>query len=116
MNGNKLPDVVLLVDDEAVIRKLARTVLEGRGYVVLDACDGLEGLELCKAHAGQIDLLLSDVLMPGLGGRELAAGALKMRPGLKILFMSGHNEDIIVEDGIRRGTKVRATIDLQPPA
>jgi CheY-like chemotaxis protein len=118
--------VVLLVDDEDAIRRLVRLILETKGYVVLDARNGAEGLALCESHAGQIDLLLSDVVMPKMGGRELAEGALKIRPDMKILFMSGHNEDIVVEEGIRRGNgflqkpftslaltqKVRATIDL----
>jgi CheY-like chemotaxis protein len=120
--------VVLLVDDEDAIRRLVRLILEMKGYLVLDACDGLEGLALCKAYGGHIDLLLSDVVMPKVGGRELAEGALRMRPGMKILFMSGHNEDIVVENGIRWGNgflqkpftsqalalKILATMDLQP--
>jgi two-component system cell cycle sensor histidine kinase/response regulator CckA len=124
-DGASAGDVILLAEDDDGIRRLVRIVLEGKGYVVLDACNGVEGLALCKTHVGQIDLLLSDVIMPVLGGRELADGALRMRPGLKILFMSGFSEDTVVEDGIARGNgflqkpftsqalsqKVRATID-----
>jgi CheY-like chemotaxis protein len=95
-------DVVLLVDDEAGIRRLVRTILEANGYVVIDACNGLEGLALCQTHAGRIDLLLSDIRMPELGGRELVQGALKLRPGLRILFMSGYNE-VVDENAIAKG-------------
>ena len=65
-------------------------ILETRGYTVIEARNGREGLKLCEAHPGQIDLLVTDVVMPELGGRELAEAALKLRPGLKVMFMSGH--------------------------
>ena len=74
-------EVILLVEDEETVRKLATKILETSGYVVLEARNGREGLALCEAHQGPIDLLLSDVVMPELGGRELAEGALKLRPG-----------------------------------
>jgi two-component system cell cycle sensor histidine kinase/response regulator CckA len=96
--------VILLVEDESMVRKLARTVLETRGYNVLEAADGREALFQCGAHEGSIDLLISDVMMPGMGGRELAEHALMMRPGMKVLFMSGHTEDVILKEGIEKGT------------
>jgi two-component system cell cycle sensor histidine kinase/response regulator CckA len=96
-------DVVLLVDDEDQIRKLVRTILEANGCVVIDACNGLEGLALCRRHAGRIDLLLSDIVMPELGGRELAEVALKLRPGLRILFMSGYSEEVVEGNGTSSG-------------
>jgi CheY-like chemotaxis protein len=95
--------VILLVEDDDGVRRLVRLILESRGYLVLDACNGADGLALCGAHKGRIDLLLSDVMMPRLGGRELAHGAMKMRPDLRVLFMSGHNEDIVEQDGMCRG-------------
>jgi len=118
-------EVVLLVEDEDSVRKLARMILEGSGYVVLDASNGREGLALCETHQGRIDLLVSDVVMPELGGRELAEGALKLRPGLKVMFMSGHTQDVVLKEGIANGTaflqkpftpaalakKVRETLD-----
>jgi two-component system cell cycle sensor histidine kinase/response regulator CckA len=97
-------EVLLLVEDEDVVRKLARGILEASGYVVLDARNGREGLALCEAHQGQIDLLVTDVRMPELGGRELAEGALKLRPGLKVMFMSGHTEDTVLKEGVQKGT------------
>ena len=85
--------VVLLVDDEPSIRKLVRVILEDSGYVVLDAANGLEGLALCRAHPGPIHVLLSDIVMPELGGHGLAARALELRPALKVLFMSGYTQE-----------------------
>ncbi len=81
--------VVLLVDDDAGVRKYAGILLRSQGYVVLSARDGREGLELCAEHPGPIDLLLTDITMPQVGGRELAAGAVKLRPQLEVIFMSG---------------------------
>jgi nitrogen-specific signal transduction histidine kinase/CheY-like chemotaxis protein len=118
-------EVILLVEDEDAVRKLARMILEASGYVVLEARNGREGLALCEAHAGPIDLLVSDVVMPELGGRELAEGALKLRPGMKVMFMSGHTQDVILKEGVQKGTaflqkpftaveiaqKVRETLD-----
>ena len=96
-------EVILVVEDEDAVRKLARMVLETSGYMVLDARNGREGLALCEAHQGPIDLLVTDVVMPELGGRELAQGALKLRPGIKVVFLSGHTQDIILKEGVEKG-------------
>jgi two-component system CheB/CheR fusion protein len=118
-------EVILLVEDEDTVRKLARIILTDCGYVVLDACNGREGLALCKTHTGPIDLLLSDVMMPELGGRELAESVLRLRPGLRVMFMSGHTQDVVIKEGVQNGTaflqkpfstlelaqRVRATLD-----
>jgi CheY-like chemotaxis protein len=118
-------EVVLVVEDEDAVRKLARRVLETSGYVVLDARNGREGLELCEAHPGPIDLLVTDVVMPELGGRELAQGALKLRPGMQVVFLSGHAPEVVLKEGVQKGTaflrkpflpveltqKVRETLD-----
>jgi CheY-like chemotaxis protein len=58
---------------------------------------------VCQAHQGKIDLLLSDVVMPELGGRELAERILTMRPDIKVLFMSGHTQDVILKEGVKAG-------------
>jgi signal transduction histidine kinase/CheY-like chemotaxis protein len=97
-------EVVLLVEDEDQVRKLACKILQGRGYVVLEARDGREGLSVSEAHQGKIDLLLSDAVMPELGGRELADRILAMRPDIKVLFMSGHTQDLILKEGVKAGT------------
>jgi two-component system CheB/CheR fusion protein len=118
-------EVILLVEDEDMVRVLARRILEASGYVVYEARNGREGLALCEAHQGPIDLLVSDVVMPELGGRELAEGALKLRPALKVMFMSGHTQDVVLKEGVQKGTaflqkpftpvglaqKVRETLD-----
>jgi two-component system cell cycle sensor histidine kinase/response regulator CckA len=92
------------VEDEDQVRKLACKILQGRGYVVLEARDGREGLSISEAHQGKIDLLLSDVVMPELGGRELAERILAIRPDIKVLFMSGHTQDLILKEGVNAGT------------
>ena len=118
-------EVILLVEDEDLVRSLARRVLERSGYVVQEASNGREGLALCEALEGPIDLLFTDVVMPEMGGRELAQGALKLRPELKLLFSSGHTHDVVLKEGIEHGMaflpkpytpaelaqKVRATLD-----
>ena len=91
-------EVVLVAEDEDRLRHLARTFLEGRGYTVLEARDGAEGLGLCENHQGPIHLLLTDVIMPRMGGRELAERAAALRPEMKVLFMSGYAEDALLHD------------------
>ncbi len=101
-------EVILLVEDEDAVRKLARMILEKSGYEVLDARNGQEGLALCETHEGPIDLLVSDVVMPELGGRELAEAALKLRPGLKVMFMSGHTRGCRSQGGRPEGDGIFA--------
>jgi CheY-like chemotaxis protein len=94
-------EVILLVEDEDPIRALVRTILEIKGYAVCEARNGREGLEMCGTHAGPIHMLLSDINMPELGGRELADGALRLRPGIRVMFMSGYGENIPLQDEAR---------------
>jgi len=85
---------ILLVEDDVNVRMVARDVLEASGYHVWEASDGLEALNIWKANAPQIDLLLTDVIMPGgLNGRELADRLREERPGLKVILMSGYSLD-----------------------
>jgi CheY-like chemotaxis protein len=97
-------EIILLVEDEDIIRILTRTILEAYGYKVLEACNGHEGLSVCEANEGPIDLLLSDIVMPGLSGRELADRAMELRPGMKLLLMSGYAPDVILKEGIHQST------------
>ena len=91
---------VLVVEDEAAVREIACAILADLGYQVLQAADGEEGLRLFGAHAGEINLLLSDVVLPGkVRGRELAERVTAIRPEVKILFMSGYTENSIVHHG-----------------
>ncbi len=85
-------ETVLLVEDEAAVRDLVRTVLERHGYRVLAAGDATEALAIATAHPASIDLLLTDVVLPGRGGPELAEQLRDTRPGLRVLFTSGYAE------------------------
>ncbi|NUN49435.1 MAG: response regulator [Candidatus Brocadiae bacterium] len=92
-------ETILLVEDEPQVRSIARTILSRLGYQVLAAPDGMAAIDLATAHEGPLDLLLSDVVMPGLGGVELADRLMAVRPGLRVLFMSGYSAHSIVQDG-----------------
>src|ERR1700687_2217614 len=81
--------VVLIAEDEVLIRNFARIALEKEGYFVLSACDGEEALIISRAYAGLIHMLLSDIKMPGMDGLELREQILVERPGIKIMLMSG---------------------------
>ncbi len=83
---------VLLAEDEKEVREVAREFLELSGYTVMEAKDGAEAIELAEKHAGTIDLLVTDMVMPGIGGRELATRLQAVRPGLKVIYMSGYTE------------------------
>ena len=93
-------EVILLVEDEEMARTLARTILVTSGYVVPEAHDGGEALAMSESHEGVIDLRLTDVMMPVLGGRDLAGRAAIKGPGMKVLFMSGHTPDVVLREGI----------------
>lgn len=93
-------ETILLVEDEETVRKLARTALQGKGYVILEASHGGEALSLFEQHQGLIDLLVTDVVMPQMSGRELAEQLKTFQPQLKVLFMSGYTDDAIVRHGL----------------
>jgi CheY-like chemotaxis protein len=89
-------ETVLVLEDEEALRAIVREILEAAGYAVLEAADGAEALHVVQRHEGPIDLLLSDVILPGMSGPELARSLVEMRPRLKVLYMSGHDEASIV--------------------
>jgi PAS domain S-box-containing protein len=93
-------ETVLLVEDSELVRPLVAEVLESYGYTVLAAVDGIEALALAAAHPGSIDVLLADVVMPRMSGRELADRLLVGRPDLRLLFMSGYPADTVVRHGV----------------
>lgn len=93
-------ETILLVEDEDVVRGLARQILEQAGYKVLDASGGEEAIRLCHEHADPIHLLLSDVVMPETSGKEIAKRLTSLRPGTRVLFMSGYTDDAIVHHGV----------------
>jgi PAS domain S-box-containing protein len=86
-------ETVLIVEDEVQVRRLATSILRNRGYEVLDAADGPEALEVAGRHLGRIDLLLTDVVMPGMRGTEVGRRLSAARPGLRLLYMSGYIDD-----------------------
>jgi two-component system cell cycle sensor histidine kinase/response regulator CckA len=92
-------ETILLVEDEDSLRRLARTVLESRGYRVLAASSGPEALELLASHTGSIDLLLTDAVMPGMSGRALLHRVREAYPGMRVLVMSGYSDDAITSQG-----------------
>ena len=93
-------ETILLCEDDESVRFLAQRVLENCGYIVLEAGDGEEALRLADAHPGAIHLLVSDVVMPHLGGRALADRLLLSRPHVKILFLSGYTNDAVMRHGV----------------
>ena len=96
-------ETVLLVEDEESVRQLVRETLEAKGYHVLEAENGQAGLEAVAAHSAKIDLLITDVVMPEMGGHELADRLLKVRPGIKVIYLSGYTDEALVEGNIDRG-------------
>jgi PAS domain S-box-containing protein len=123
-------ETILLVEDEANLRYLARQYLEKQGYRVLEAADGAVAMQIAVAHEGMIHLLLTDVIMPGMNGRELAQRISEIRPNAKVLYMSGYTENVIgrngtLDAGVRLlqkpftlrdlKSKVREVLDSFPP-
>jgi two-component system cell cycle sensor histidine kinase/response regulator CckA len=129
----KLPrgtETVLLVEDEEGVRSLATLALQTLGYAVLQAADGSAALEVAQWHGGPLDLLVTDVVLPHLGGPQLAARLATQRPGLKVLFVSGYTDDAVVRHGVLHSDmaflqkpytpaslarKVREVLDAPPP-
>ncbi len=122
-------ETVLLAEDEDAVRALARHVLTSCGYTVLEAEDGREAVRVAEGHRGRIDLLVSDVVMPHLGGRQLAERLAAVQPGLKVLFLSGYAEDALLRHGVQEAEyaflqkpftptglaqKVREVLDKKP--
>ena len=97
----KATETILLVEDDNQLRELARTILSSRGYTVLiaDRPENAEGV--CRKYEGEIDLLLTDVVMPGMSGKEVAEVVRQLRPGIKVLFMSGYTRDSVIQRGVQ---------------
>lgn len=84
--------VILLAEDEGTVRRLLTTFLESQGHEVLAADDGDSAIQASEGHSGPIHLLITDIRMPGLNGKDLADKICKIRPGIRILYISGYNE------------------------
>jgi CheY-like chemotaxis protein len=93
-------ETILVVDDEAQVRTLARDILLGAGYQVLEAEDGDQALRIADDHQGAIHVLLTDIMMPGINGKELADRFLVVRPDTKPIFMSGRAAEVISDAGV----------------
>ena len=104
MSSNSLSlrgsETILVAEDEDGVRSLTREVLEKYGYTVLEAANVEEALKVADAHEGPLDLLLSDVVMPRMGGPELAQALLAKRPSVKVLYMSGYTDHPMVRRGV----------------
>jgi DNA-binding response OmpR family regulator len=125
-----LQPVILVADDEVMIRNLVTILMQTEGYIVLAAADGHEGLKLSRKYPGRIDLVITDMQMPRLNGADLCAHLLDERPGIKVLVMSGGEmRDIVSQnvnlpflpkpfDGQTLKARVRALLadPVRPPA
>jgi DNA-binding NtrC family response regulator len=104
-------ETVLVVEDQEEVRSLVVEILTMQGYNVLKASGGEEALRICRTARKPIDLLLTDMVMPGMGGRELAERMMRTSPGLKVILMSGYTEDGVVQ----WGTVIQGMEFLQKP-
>jgi PAS domain S-box-containing protein len=93
-------ETILVVEDNDIVRKLANAVLNQQGYTVLVAEDGENALRILAEYDGKVDMVLTDVVMPGMSGKELSELILTHYPDMKILFMSGYAEDVIMHQGV----------------
>jgi DNA-binding NtrC family response regulator len=91
---------ILVVEDEEEVRKLAVRILQRQGYTVLEGSHGNEALNICNKHDGPIHLLVTDVVMPKMSGRELAQCIASIQPEIKVLYMSGYTDNAITHHGV----------------
>ena len=96
--GPRVAETILLVEDEEAVRSLAKRLLTQKGYRVLEASDGAIALRLAAGHVGEIDLVLTDVAMPNLGGRGMVEELRELSPDLRVLFMSGYLKEEVFPD------------------
>jgi len=124
-------ETILLVEDQEEVRRLAQRVLEARGYTVIPAANGEDALRVAQRHAGGIALLLTDVVMPGMSGKDLQYRLEQQRPGVRVLYLSGYTDESVVHHGVLEPgvaflqkpftaevltRKVREVLDTPPPA
>jgi len=97
---SRASETVLLVEDEESVRQLIRETLEAKGYKVLEADEGAKALQIAETHDGPIDILITDVVMPGMNGREVSTQVCAAHPKTRVLYLSGYAEDAIVHEGV----------------
>ena len=93
-------ETILLVEDDQMVRTLARYILELVGYNVLEAGDGCEAMEICNGYQGPVHLLLTDVVLPQMSGPRLGEELMKMFPDIGILYMSGYSDSVLISHGV----------------
>ncbi|MBI2932577.1 MAG: response regulator [Planctomycetes bacterium] len=93
-------ETVLVVEDEDAVRKLTCRILQSHGYTVIEARNGAQAMDVCERHSGAIQLLVTDLVMPGIGGDELARNLLSRHPSLKVLFVSGYANEAVARQGV----------------
>jgi response regulator RpfG family c-di-GMP phosphodiesterase len=98
--AKKSTRTIMLVEDEPENLEMYRTMIENQGYTVLTASNPRECLDLCRSYTGDIDLLITDVVMPDMNGRELADAVTSVRPTTRCLFMSGYSAEVITRNGV----------------
>lgn len=95
-----MSETILLVEDEAGLREVAAELLRELGYTVMEAATPAEALDCCERHDGRIDLLLTDVVLPKMNGKELAARVRALRPDIAVLFSSGYTAELVAHRGV----------------
>ena len=93
-------ETLLLVEDDEMVRRLVRETLEREGYKLLEASDPVDARQICQTYPNKIDLMITDVVMPKLSGRELADQVVGIRPHMKVLYMSGYTDSAVVNSGV----------------
>src|SRR5688572_9190956 len=100
VDGQPPAGIILVVDDDPAVLEVSARVLERSGYSVLQAENGLEAMSVARSHPGRLDLVLTDVVMPGMTGRELGELLKRERPDTRLLYMSAYTEDEVIVRGI----------------
>jgi DNA-binding NtrC family response regulator len=97
---------LLLTEDDAIMRKLTRKMLEEHGYKVLEAIDGEAALHVISQNSTRIDLMLTDVVMKGMNGPELVLRLMESHPGMKVVYMSGYTGELVAHQGLQSGIRL----------